>query len=52
MINLKLHKNELKLIKGSIETSMWLDYTRKPLCERVLKKIDKASTTPDSTKER
>ena len=51
MINIKLHKNELKLIKGSIESCLWFGHEPE-LCERVLKKIDKASTTTFNTKEK
>jgi hypothetical protein len=46
MINIKLHKNEIKLIKESIESSKFLGYEPK-LCDRILKKIDKALTIPD-----
>ena len=51
MINIKLHKNELELIKGSINDSLLWGY-KPELCERVLKKIDKASTTTFNTKEK
>lgn len=45
MINIKLHKNELQLIKESIESSKWFGNEPK-LCDRVLKKLDKALTIP------
>lgn len=45
MINIKLHKNEIELIKESIKASKWFGNEPK-LCDRVLKKLDKALTTP------
>lgn len=45
MINIKLHKNEVQLIKESIESSKWFGNDPK-LCDRVLKKLDKALTIP------
>jgi hypothetical protein len=46
MINIKLHKNEIELIKEGIESSKFLGHEPK-LCDRVLKKLDKALTIPD-----
>lgn len=46
MINIKLHKNEIELIKESIESSKWFGNEPK-LCDRVLKKLNKALTIPD-----
>ena len=45
MINIKLHKNEIELIRESIESSKCFGNEPK-LCERVLKKLDKALTIP------
>lgn len=45
MINIKLHKNEIELIRDSIESSKWFGNEPK-LCDRLLKKIDKALTIP------
>jgi hypothetical protein len=40
MINIKLHKNEIELIRESIESSKWFGNEPK-LCDRLLKKLDK-----------
>ena len=45
MINIKLYKNEIELIRESIQSSKWFGNEPK-LCDRLLKKIDKALTIP------
>jgi len=41
MKNIKLHKNEIQLIKESIKDSKWFGVSPK-LCDRVLKKLNKS----------
>ena len=45
MINIKLYKNEIELIRESIQSSKWFGNDPK-LCDRLLKKLDKALTIP------
>ena len=45
MINIKLYKNEIELIRESIQSSKWFGNEPK-LCDRLLKKLAKALTIP------
>jgi hypothetical protein len=45
MINIKLYKNEIELIRESIQSSKWFGNEPK-LCDRLLKKLDKALNIP------
>ena len=45
MINIKLYKNEIELIRESIQSSKWFGNEPK-LCDRLLKKLDKKLTIP------
>lgn len=50
-MDIKLHKNELRLIIAGVKTCHWLGHKRE-LCDRVLKKLDKALTKAEQKDEK